>query len=110
MQQQVGVDIETVEPRPASFVEDWFVPEEWPLLLTEEDCARAWAVKEAVLKALGVGMAVSPREVRVESLQNPSVLLSGAAAQRHRDLGGAPIRVRTGNWGKRVVALAHFRR
>ena len=108
--QQVGVDIEQVEPRPQAFVEEWFAPEEWPLLVDDGACARAWAVKEAVLKALGVGMAVSPREVRVVSLVEPSVRLVGEAARRHRELGGAPLRVRTGQWGKRVVALAHFRR
>ncbi|MBK9370742.1 MAG: SDR family NAD(P)-dependent oxidoreductase [Deltaproteobacteria bacterium] len=63
---RVGVDIEAVEPRHESFVREWFHDDEaavhggdpWKI-------TAGWCAKEAVLKALGAGMALHPRDVRL---------------------------------------------
>jgi phosphopantetheinyl transferase len=100
---RAGIDIETPAERPASFAETWFHEEERALDLTA-----AWAVKEAVLKVLGLGMALSPRDVLVLSTTpgDVRVRLTGEAAERHRALGGGNLRVRIGALGGRVVATA----
>jgi NAD(P)-dependent dehydrogenase (short-subunit alcohol dehydrogenase family)/phosphopantetheinyl transferase/acyl carrier protein len=88
---RVGVDLETIAARHPSFAREWFSEAErarWaadPAGLTA-----AWCVKEAVLKALGEGMALNPREIEVLSLDGDvAVALSGDVAARHRSLGGA---------------------
>ncbi|MFZ5476025.1 MAG: SDR family NAD(P)-dependent oxidoreductase [Myxococcota bacterium] len=100
---RAGIDVETPSERSAAFAEDWFRPEERRLDLTA-----AWAVKEAVLKALGLGMKLSPRDVLVRSTERGEVRvrLFGDAARRHAELGGGRLRVRIGEIGGRVVATA----
>jgi phosphopantetheinyl transferase len=107
---RAGIDLERVEARHPAFADEWFVPEERALGLDDAGLTRAWAIKEAVLKALGTGMALSPRDVVVTSiaLGEAHVELRGEAARLHQELGGAPIRVRIGDFSGRVVATAVF--
>lgn len=71
---RLGVDLEKIEPRPAAFVEDYFTAAErqWmaaspaeaaPLLAT-----LIWSFKEAMLKALGLGLRRDTRGVEVLTL------------------------------------------
>lgn len=67
----LGCDLERVEPRPASFLEDYFGPEECaeiegaaPEQRTRLETA-AWSAKESALKALGIGLRRDTRELRV---------------------------------------------
>jgi NAD(P)-dependent dehydrogenase (short-subunit alcohol dehydrogenase family)/phosphopantetheinyl transferase/acyl carrier protein len=93
---RAGVDMERVEPRAPGFVDTWFVPEELPLLTDDAALARAWAVKEAVLKALGTGMRGTPREVVLRAVNGGRVEvgLLGTAEARRVGLGGGDLRVR----------------
>jgi NAD(P)-dependent dehydrogenase (short-subunit alcohol dehydrogenase family)/phosphopantetheinyl transferase len=61
----VGVDVEDVVAREPAFLRTWFTAGEQARLRSDRDVTCAWAVKEAVLKALGVGMRLSPRDVEV---------------------------------------------
>jgi len=94
---RVGVDIEGVERRPDSFAMAWFDAEE-RALLGDDPVAQtiAWSAKEAVLKALGTGMALSPHGVRVRAIggERVEVSLTGDALARHEALGGGSIHAR----------------
>ncbi len=100
-----GADLETIEPRSAAFVEDFFTTAEraWVGSLGESDRAWGacliWSAKEAVLKALRVGLREDTRavEIGVPEGVSPGASFTGAA-----DTGGGMSR-----WhrvGARVVA------
>lgn len=67
-----GADLETIEPRSAAFVEDFFTTAErtWVEAIGERDRAWGacliWSAKEAVLKALRVGLREDTRAVEIE--------------------------------------------
>ena len=93
---RTGVDLETIEARPEHFAQTWFSDAE--RLLCGVDSVRQtalWSVKEAVLKVLGTGMALSPRDIQVSSIRDGRALicLHGAAARRLTQLGGGQITV-----------------
>jgi 4'-phosphopantetheinyl transferase len=68
----VGVDIEAIEPRPVSLVEHFFTDEEHAAVRRAEPEARdqlitlMWCGKEAILKALRLGLRADTRRVRGE--------------------------------------------
>jgi 4'-phosphopantetheinyl transferase len=74
----VGIDLELVEERGRSFVEDFFTSKESNQidLLPEEEksvaVTRTWSAKEAVLKALKVGLHVDSRAVSINQSQRAS--------------------------------------
>lgn len=67
-----GADLETIEARSAAFIEDFFTTAEraWVESLGESDRAWGacliWSAKEAVLKALRVGLREDTRAVEIE--------------------------------------------
>lgn len=67
---QVGVDVEGIEPRTDSFVQAYFAAEEIHWIGQALDGEQAllatatWSAKEAVLKALRLGLTVDTRRVR----------------------------------------------
>jgi len=94
---RIGVDLEGVEPRPASFARTWFDPAEQALVGTDPlRQTIAWCAKEAVLKALGTGMALSPHGVRVTHIDESrvNVELVGDVAGHHHALGGGALVIR----------------
>ncbi len=105
-----GVDMETIAPRSDTFAAEWFTEAERAWAHTPEARTSVWSVKEAVLKALGTGMALSPREIDVHRVESgrAQVTLIGEVAARHAALGGAPIRVRVTARDGRIVATAVF--
>jgi 4'-phosphopantetheinyl transferase len=66
---RLGADLERVEPRDPRFVEDYFAPAEIDLVEQAPSATRdlhvtaIWSAKEAVLKALRVGLRVDTRAV-----------------------------------------------
>jgi phosphopantetheinyl transferase len=62
----LGLDIERIEPRPASWMEDYFHKTE---LIDTDDTflTELWTKKEAVLKALGLGLKANLMDIRFEN-------------------------------------------
>ena len=76
---RLGADLEVIEPRADSFVEDYFTPGEQQRVPSLPLSQQAWAVtliwsaKEAALKALGKGLRLDTRSVEVGwSADNPA--------------------------------------
>jgi 4'-phosphopantetheinyl transferase len=67
----VGCDLETIEPRIAAFVTDYFTPEEQLLVQQAPASDRSalvnllWSAKESALKALGQGLRLDTRSICV---------------------------------------------
>ena len=87
---RIGADLETVEPRDAALVRQFFTDEEAELVESSGDdrdlvMARIWSAKEAVLKLVGLGLRIDTRGVVVASLHG--------AAFEGRPEGWQPIEV-----------------
>ena len=105
----VSISHRGVEVRDPAFVRDWFGPGEgWAGAGDPESISAGWAIKEAVLKAMGTGMRISPREIAVRTLHPPHIELHGEAAKRLQEIGGR-LGVIWGSWRGKVVALARIR-
>lgn len=67
----IGVDLERIEPRSGTFLEDYFTQAELDLVFCSLDANRTmlvnliWSTKEAMLKALGTGLRRDTRSVEV---------------------------------------------
>lgn len=71
--------------------------------------AGRWAAKEAVAKALGTGLSLCPPdcvEVLPDALGKPNTVLSGAALERMKALGGSSVRVSITHEGEYAMAFA----
>jgi phosphopantetheinyl transferase len=73
---RVGMDVEVVTPRQGSFVADYFTSREFEILEDQSEnydrnVTLIWSVKEATLKALGLGLRLDTRKVWVDSLDLP---------------------------------------
>ena len=93
-----GVDIEAIEARDPSFAATYFTADEQALAAADpapDACLTAiWAVKEAMLKALGIGARVDLRELQVQRQEGIwSVELVGDALARAQSLRAGPARV-----------------
>jgi phosphopantetheinyl transferase (holo-ACP synthase) len=113
----VGIDLEKIEPREASFEAVAFDETERGLLDQSEDRAEAvtrfWCAKEAVAKALGRGLSEGPRSVLVRSCQSESdanrsadieVELGAAFAAEFPQFAGKRLRVFTQRHKTHIVA------
>ncbi len=81
----VGLDIERIEPRDPSWPWVMADPSELDdsLLASPARLTALWTIKEAVLKALGLGLSVDLRDLRVEGGR---LELRGAALRRWQEL------------------------
>ena len=93
----LGADVEVIEPRHPAWYRDYFYPEELKAGPGGPDpsaATRAWSVKEALLKALGLGLSVDP--LCIKTGEQP--LLYGAALKRHQEMGSPAFRVETASF------------
>ena len=106
---RAGVDLELVETRAPSFSETWFRSSEREMCKGDPRReSQVWAIKEAVLKALGTGMRLNPVDVEVLYISNGSaeIRLYGEASQRHSALGGGELTVDIQDEQTMVIAVA----
>ena len=72
---RVGADLEKIEPRTGTFILDYFTPVERQLVAAcpaetrAEQVTLVWSAKEAMLKALGVGLHWDTRAVEVRRIE-----------------------------------------
>lgn len=79
----LGADLEKIEERHPAWYADYFHPSELPAP-DPSAATRLWAVKEAMMKALGLGLMVDPLDIRETA---KGVELRGKAQQRYAELG-----------------------
>ena len=106
---RAGVDLEVVESRAPSFSETWFRSSEREMCQGDPRReSQVWAIKEAVLKALGTGMQLNPRDVEVMDIANghAEIRLYDQARQRHAALGGGDLSVDIQDEQTMVIAVA----
>jgi len=86
----LGLDLEVVEERHPAWYRDYFHPTELPSHDPSE-ATRLWTIKEALLKALGLGLMADPLDIRA----GERIRLTGKALERHRELGSPAFSVET---------------
>jgi 4'-phosphopantetheinyl transferase len=78
---QVGIDIEEITPRSAGFIQDYFTEHEVEMITSvngekpvehnqTETATLIWSAKEALLKAMGIGLRLDTRHVEVISIED----------------------------------------
>jgi 4'-phosphopantetheinyl transferase len=114
---QVGADIERIEPRSEAFVHDYLAPTEIELVEQSPPAGRAlhvtavWSAKEAVLKALRLGLRVDTRAVicRIAPVTTSPQLWVRLAVELDADCRPGQPPTLTGWWrtaGDYVLAVA----
>jgi 4'-phosphopantetheinyl transferase len=86
----LGVDLEKVEDRHPAWYTDYFHPTE----LAKPDPSegtRLWAIKEAAMKALGLGLMADPMDIRTAG----EIKFFGKTLERYREMGSPPFAVET---------------
>lgn len=84
---QLGMDLELIEERPKEFIQDFFTTEEVRFIdgTPPEDSALVstliWSAKEAILKALSIGLRVDTRSIEV-NLQHSDLVMNEWAPLR----------------------------
>jgi phosphopantetheinyl transferase len=78
----IGIDVESVDPRPSSFEDSVLTPSERSLVAAGPDdrdtvLTRVWAVKEAAAKATGLGLRGRPKDFEVDAVDDHRMRCSG---------------------------------
>ena len=113
--QSCGVDVEVIEPRSAAFEEEAFTTAEraaFPASETKRSTTvtTSWAGKEAVLKALGVGLSVDLHQIELQhGKRSISAELAGDVQHRYEALSAEQLTVRAKRDGSLVLAWADLR-
>lgn len=87
----LGADLELVEERHPAWYRDYFHPSELPSPDPSE-ATRLWTIKEALLKALGLGLMADPLTIKAGGER---VALFGKALERYREMGAPAFTVET---------------
>ncbi len=86
----LGADLEKTEERHPAWYRDYFHSSELPKPEPSE-ATRIWAMKEALLKALGLGLMADPLDIRTDE----KIRFSGKALKRYMELGSPSFSVET---------------
>jgi len=86
----LGADLERIEERHPAWYRDYFHLSELPAPDPSE-ATRIWAVKEALLKALGLGLMADPMDIRT----GDKIRFSGKALERYTSMGTPVFSVET---------------
>ncbi|MEE2751985.1 MAG: 4'-phosphopantetheinyl transferase superfamily protein, partial [Myxococcota bacterium] len=108
---RIGVDLETVSKRHPGFAAEWFTEGEQNRFGSDDRLmTTAWACKESVLKVLGVGMAIHPRDIEVLNLKQggAEVFLHNEAGRIFADLGGGNLEFEIVSTEERVLVMARL--
>jgi 4'-phosphopantetheinyl transferase len=90
----IGVDIEKIEDRPQCWADDSFHPAEIPPGAGADHYTELWAKKEAVLKALGIGLSADLYDIRFEGGSHKPILFNRACrAWQSKGSGKFAIRI-----------------
>ncbi|OGS39790.1 MAG: hypothetical protein A3J82_02585 [Elusimicrobia bacterium RIFOXYA2_FULL_69_6] len=101
----IGADWELVAPRSRELARLFARPGELPPDADDLAQTRLWAVKEAVLKLLGLGLAAPPRDVEAV----PALKLHGRALRRWQELGSPELACAAAERDGSVAAVVHTR-
>jgi phosphopantetheinyl transferase len=93
---RLGIDVEPLRPLATGFADTAFAPAELDLLPGDDEWTlRCWCAKEAVAKALGTGLTLGPRALRITAVDPGTgrvlVALVRAPGPDTADLVGIPL-------------------
>jgi acyl transferase domain-containing protein/NAD(P)H-dependent flavin oxidoreductase YrpB (nitropropane dioxygenase family)/NAD(P)-dependent dehydrogenase (short-subunit alcohol dehydrogenase family)/phosphopantetheinyl transferase (holo-ACP synthase)/acyl carrier protein len=109
----LGVDIEKIEPRSESWVNDYFTSDEIRHAGQDHrrwaELSKMWCVKEAALKALGTGLTFDLKEIEASAMDAAGycsvAFLNDAARYVEKSLPGR-LEARVQEWGGTAIATA----
>ncbi|PIU20813.1 MAG: hypothetical protein COT18_00275 [Elusimicrobia bacterium CG08_land_8_20_14_0_20_59_10] len=89
----LGADLEKTEPRHPAWYRDYFHKTELPGADPSEG-TRLWTIKEALMKALGLGLMADPLDIHAGG----EIKLTGRPLKRYKELGSPEFTVETRAW------------